>query len=146
MTTPTFRDAEFMTAAQKAKVLKAWVAFLKSGLAWAKFSQPLYHHLYQHCSFIAHNDRSGFYSVYFTTDAKATLAFLDQFDPDGRGVSVECGNTHWRTFEDYRDLSDAMREAARPFLVGLREKTKADEKTRDLKKAQDLLAKHGETS
>lgn len=145
MTTPTFRDVEFMTAADKAKVLKAWVAFLKSGFAWPKFTQPLYHHLYQHASFIAHFDRAGFYAVYFTTDAKATLHFLDQFDPDGVGRSAELGTTHWRTHEDYRDLADAMREAARPFLARLRLKVKADEKDRDLKKARELLAKHGET-
>lgn len=146
MTTPTFRDVEFMTAAQKAKVLKAWVAFLKSGLAEAKFTEALYKHLHMHCSFIAHYDKGGFYSVYFTTDAEATLRFLDQFDPDGIGRSAELGATHWRTHEDYRDLADAMREAARPLLAELRTKIKADEKARDLKTARELLAKHGETS
>lgn len=144
--TQTFRDAEFMTAADKAKVFKAWVAFLKSDLAWAKFAETLYKHLHLHCSFIAHYDRAGFYAVYFTTDAEATLRFLDQFAPDGVGRSAELGATHWRTHEDYRDLADAMREAARPFLAGLRKKTKTDEKTRDLETARALLAKHGETS
>jgi hypothetical protein len=128
-----------------AKIIKAWVAFLKSGFAQAKFTQSLYHHLYQHCSFIAHFDRHGFYAVYFTTDAEATLKFIDQFDPNGHGLAAELGGHHWRT-GDCADINEAMREAARPFISKLREATKAAEKTRDLVTARTLLAKHGEKS
>src|SRR5207245_10219143 len=49
-----FRDAEFMSAREKALVLKAWVRFLKNGLREEDFSDRLYTHLINHCSFIAH--------------------------------------------------------------------------------------------
>ena len=49
-----FRDVQFMSAAQKATILRAWVRFLKSGLQFEQFTKALYNHLIQHCSFIAH--------------------------------------------------------------------------------------------
>ena len=49
-----FRDVQFMSAAQKTTVLRAWIRFLKSGLRFDQFTKALYDHLIQHCSFIAH--------------------------------------------------------------------------------------------
>ena len=72
-------DAKFMSAAEKSKVLKNWELFLKSGLEQDKFTQALYHHLIQHCSFIAHYDIHGFYATYFER-GNSTLNFLSQFD------------------------------------------------------------------
>lgn len=147
MSAPVFTDAEFMTSKDKARVYKAWVAFLKSGLAWGKFTEVLYKHLYMHCMFIAHYNRAGFYDVYFGSDAVATLKFLRMFDPDGTGECVEgfCCDL-WLTNKHYADLHQAMREALRPLLPKLREQVKAAERERDLAHARALLAKHGETS
>lgn len=141
---PSFKSVEFMSAGDKAKVLKAWVAFLKSGFSQEKFSEPLYKHLHLHCSFIAHFDRGGFWSHYFAEPGKRTLDFIDQFDPDLHGISVEYGGTHWLRMEDYADINAAMREAVRPFVAKLREAAKKAERERDLTLARALLAKHGE--
>jgi hypothetical protein len=46
-----FSDAEFLSAREKLLVLKAWVRFLKNGLRWEDFSDRLYKHLINHCSF-----------------------------------------------------------------------------------------------
>ncbi len=57
-------DTEFMTAKDKALVLKQWERFLKNGLRQQDFSDRLYKHLSLHCMFIAHFDRYGFYATY----------------------------------------------------------------------------------
>ena len=54
MDTIEFKDVRFMTAVDKKKVLRQWVRFLKSGCDARHFMKSLYHHLIQHCSFIAH--------------------------------------------------------------------------------------------
>ncbi len=74
-----FRDVQFMSAAQKITVLRAWIRFLKRGLRFDQFTKALYDHLIQHCSFIAHYDRAGFYSHYFEF-GDSTAFFLSQFD------------------------------------------------------------------
>jgi len=92
-------DTKFMSAAEKSKVLKNWEAFLKSGLEKDKFTQVLYNHLTQHCSFIAHCDIHGFYATYFES-GDDTLHFLSQFDTrQGIPRSIE-----------YDDLSGWLRK------------------------------------
>jgi len=59
METTEFKDVRFMTAADKKKVLRQWVRFLKSGFDARLFMKSLYHHLIQHCSFIAITTRAG---------------------------------------------------------------------------------------
>ncbi len=44
-----FSDSVFMSAREKALVLKAWVRFLKNGLRREDFSGKLYKHLINHC-------------------------------------------------------------------------------------------------
>lgn len=141
---PEFADTEFMSAIEKKRVLKAWVAFLKSGLSFSKFTEELYKHIHLHCAFIAHYDRGGFWNFYFAAPAKQTLDFIDQFDPELPGYSAEEGGQHWLRSEDYGDVNQAMREAARPFVGKLREAAKTAERDRDLALARSLLAKHGE--
>jgi hypothetical protein len=119
--TKQFTDAKFMSAAEKHRVLKAWVRFARSGFEQRWFTQALYHHLIQHCSFIAHFNRGGFYDTYFAEPA-ATQQFLDQFDRAKGCQSVEYGGTHWlgSPGSDYHDLNSAMVDAIQGLLPGLR--------------------------
>jgi hypothetical protein len=61
-----------MSAAEKRLVLSAWTKFLKHGCQKDHFTERLYHHLMQHCSFIAHHDRHNFYGYYFDTASQST--------------------------------------------------------------------------
>ena len=138
-------DTEFMSAADKEKVLRQWKLFLKSGLRKDKFSRALYDHLILHCSFIAHFDIHGFYDTYFTR-GNATARILGQFD-DGDGLKlpegIEIGGTHWYTDERYADINAAMCEAARPYLPQLMRDAYAGQRSADIEEARALLARHG---
>jgi hypothetical protein len=114
-----FRDAEFMSAREKALVLKAWVRFLKNGLRGEDFSDRLYKHLTLHCSFIAHYNRAGFYTTYFE-NGEDTTRFLSQFDKRGECRSVEYGGSWWLN-GDYEDLTRAMIEEASRYIPALME-------------------------
>ena len=114
-----FKDVRFMTAADKGKVLRQWVAFLKSGFAATRFMKSLYEHLTSHADFICHFTISGFHEVYFR-DPAATQRFMDQFDRSKGCLSVEYGGAGWLNHEDYRDINGAMVEAATELLPELR--------------------------
>lgn len=98
-----FTDVEFMTAAQKRTAFNAWKKFLKGDFQKKDFTKALYHHLTQHCSFIAHYDIHGFYATYFV-DPKDTLRFMQQF---WDGQSTEYGASYWLR-GDYADINQAM--------------------------------------
>ena len=135
-------DVRFMSAHDKALILKDWLRFLKNGLAWTCFTKRLYRHLHLHCSFIAHFDRHGFYDTYFTTGDE-TVVFLRQFDHATGAMSAELGpNGHWLD-GDYRDVNTAMLELAEPFLPALYARALHAQETRDVATANRLLAKHG---
>lgn len=147
------KDVKFMTAKEKQKVLKHWEAFLKSGLEKDKFTRDLYHHLMQHCSFIAHYDLHGFYSTYFER-GDDTVWFLSQFDQRkavlGRGgkyvpKSIEYGMTYWATDEEYGDINQAMIRIAGKYIPILIEAANAKQRERDVTLATLLLKKHGIT-
>lgn len=136
-----FRDVRFMSAAEKQATLRAWIRFLKSGLHFSQFTNGLYSHLIQHCSFIAHFNRVEFYSYYFESGDSVAL-FLSQFDSRGPCMSVEYGDHRWLV-GDYADINEAMiREAAKmiPLLV---ENAHQQQKMKDVQAATALLAKHG---
>ena len=135
-----FADAQFLSAREKALVLKAWVRFLKNGLREEDFSERLYTHLMLHCSFIAHYNRAGFYATYFE-NGEDTTRFLSQFDKRGECRSIEYGGS-WRLVE-YEDLNRAMIEEASRFIPALTERASAKAKDADLAEAQRLAAKHG---
>ena len=118
-TSNQFKDVRFMTAAEKQKVLRQWVRFMKSGFDARHFMKSLYDHLIQHCSFIAHYNRGGFYAIYFD-DPSATQRFLDQFDRSKGCLSVEYGYAWWINDEDYRDINNAMVDATTGLLPELR--------------------------
>lgn len=139
------QDTQFMSAAEKQTVLRQWELFLKSGLSKQKFTKALYHHLIQHCSFIAHYNLDGFFDTYFTRGC-ATARFLSQFD-DAGGLktpnSVELGMTHWYTDERYNDLNSAMCEVARKYMGKLMLVANAGQRSADIAEAERLLNKHG---
>lgn len=138
----TLHDSEFMSAADKRKVLKLWDKFLQSGCTKEKFTKSLYHHLTQHCSFIAHYDIHGFYSTYFE-DGDDTVRFLSQFDDrNGIPLSVEYHMTYWITDEDYYDINGEMVRIAGKYIPVLIKQAEVKQKKRDLHLAQLLLAKH----
>jgi hypothetical protein len=114
-----FKDVQFMTAAEKQRVLNAWVRFVRSRFALRSFTTALYQHLTLHSGFIGHYSRSGFYAVYFE-DPLATQKFLDQFDRSKGCPSVEFGGSGWMENEDYRDINGAMVDAAMTMMPALR--------------------------
>ncbi|OPY05205.1 MAG: hypothetical protein A4E61_00396 [Syntrophorhabdus sp. PtaB.Bin184] len=63
-----FQDSKFMTAERKKKTLRQWDTFIKGGFSSHLFTQAIYYHLHQHCRFIAHYNRMGFYSTYWNDD------------------------------------------------------------------------------
>ena len=134
-----FSDAQFMSAREKALVLKAWVRFLKNGLRWEDFSDRLYQHL--HCSFIAHYDLAGFYATYFE-NGEDTIRFLSQFDKRGECRSIEYGGAAWVN-EGYEDLKGAMIEEASRYIPTLMDQASGQAKEADLAEARRLAAKHG---
>lgn len=140
------RDTKFMTAADKEKVLHQWEVFLRSGLSREKFTKSLYHHLIQHCSFIAHYDQNGFYSTYFEC-GDMIAQFLSQFDErqaESNGIPkcVEYGMTYWVS-GDYEDINRAMIEIASKYIPNLLAGAQARQKEADVAMAEALLAKHG---
>ena len=135
-----FRDSEFMSAREKLLVQKAWVRFLKNGLRSEDFSDRLYKHLINHCGFIAHYSRAGYYATYFE-NGEDTTRFLSQFDNRGECRSVEYGGA-WGNGE-YEDLRRAMIEEASGYIPTLMEQASAKAKESDLAEARRLAAKHG---
>jgi len=136
-------DSKYMSAAEKAKVLKHWEMFLKSGLDKEHFTRALYEHLIQHCSFIAHYDIHGFYATYFQS-GDDTLHFLSQFDTrQGILRSIEYGMTYWLTDDDYYDVNTEMCRIAWRYIPMLELKARNDQRHADLAHAEALLKKHG---
>lgn len=136
-------DSKFLPAAVKSRVLKQWEVFLKSGCAREKFTKPLYEHLINHCSFIAHYDIYGFYATYFE-NGDDTVAFLSQFD-DRKGMpkSIEYGMPYWLTDEEYYDINSEMVRIASKYIPVLIQQAQNRQKEADIAQARALLEKHG---
>ena len=136
-------DSKFMSSAEKTKVLKHWEMFLRGGLEKKYFTEALYKHLINHCSFIAHYDIHGFYATYFES-GDDTLHFLSQFDTrQGIPRSIEYGMTYWLTDDDYSDVNTEMCRIAWRYIPALELKARNDQRHRDLVDAELLLKKHG---
>lgn len=138
-----FTDTKFMPAKEKERVLRAWEAFLKNGCRKEDFTEALYHHLMQRCSFIAHYDRRGFYDTYFV-EGEDTAHFLTQFDRSKGCMSVEYGD-HWWIGGDYADINNAMVDVAAKYIPLLTQQALKRQKEADIAHARGLLAKHGIT-
>ena len=134
-------DSQFMTAVQKERVLKSWEQFLKYGCRREHFSEPLYNHLIQHCSFIAHYNRGGFYGTYFV-EGEDTVRFLSQFDATKGARSVEYFHTWWLDGE-YADINRAMVAIAAKYIPELVFACEKKQRDVDVARAKALLAKHG---
>ena len=140
-------DTKFMTADQKRVVLKQWEIFLRGGLKAGDFNKALYDHLIQHCSFIAHYNRGGFYDTYFE-DGDDAVHFLSQFDRnnpkavDGIPPSIEYGMHYWAKGE-YGDINREMIRIATPHIPMLRAEAEARQRDADLTVTRNLLHKHG---
>jgi len=104
-----FKDVQFLSAKEKEKVLRQWIRFLDSDFDEQAFGEALYSHLIQHCSFIAHYDRQGFWNTYFADEAD-TPNFLQQFDKDSEYISFEYRSkwTGYVASEPYDDINQAM--------------------------------------
>ena len=141
-------DTKFMSAAEKQRVLRQWERFLKGGLKWEQFDKALYSHLIQHCSFIAHYDRAGFYSTYFES-GDSIRQFLSQFDDRcGIPASVEYGMTYWiaggnDVSQEYYDINCEMVRVAGKYIPGLLKEASRSQKDADVAQAKALLSKHG---
>ena len=126
--TSHFTDAQHMTAPQKRRILGDWVRFFETEMEFKRFTKRLYEHLIQHCSFIAHFNRHGFFDTYFA-NPEGLQDFLDQFDRSKGCVSTEYGMTYWiRDGNDvsaqYYDLNNALVDAIADMLPALREQAR----------------------
>ena len=110
----TMKDAQFMSAQEKEKVLKQWDTFLKYGCQREHFTKPLYTHLIMHCSFIAHYDIHGFYLTYFENGDDA-IQFLSQFDRSKGYRSIEYGMHDW--IRDGNDVCALNSAASRKIMI-----------------------------
>jgi len=136
-------DVEFMTAAEKRKVLKQWELFLQSGLKKEKFTKALYTHLIMHCSFIAHYSIHGLFATYFES-GDDIVHFLSQFDGrDGIPKSIEYGMIGWYTSGDHHDINSEMVRIASKYVTALIKQAQNWQKETDIAQAKALLAKHG---
>jgi hypothetical protein len=140
------KDSQFMSARQKRSVLRDWHRFLKSGLGSEWFTKGLYEHLIQHCSFIAHYDRAGFYSTYFKS-GDDTVRFLSQFDQrqakeDGIPASAEYGATYWAKGE-YEDINRAMIDIAGAYIPSLVQQATRAQMLSDLAQAKEASGSLG---
>lgn len=138
------KDTTYMTAGQKAGVLKDWEKFLKNGCKLEDFSDRLYCHLHLNCEFIAHYNREAFYTVYFKRP-EMTVKFVDQFDPNGNGLSIEYKLTHWLN-GDNADINEAMRKIMGKYAKHLRENALNWDKELDLREIERLMKKHNLSS
>lgn len=137
------KDSEFLTAKEKAAVLRQWKRFIENGFHYGDFTKRLYEHLHLHCAFIAHFDRGGFYATYFQ-DPEDTIRFLNQFDSDYGFKSVEYGADWWIQGE-YEDVNTAMCDILQLHRAKLYADLSDKVRRNDLEEAKRLLAKHGVT-
>ena len=127
-----------MSAEEKGLVLRQWDRFVESGFDRKYFTDRLYKHLINHCSFIAHYNRNGFYQTYFS-EKRNTGKFIDQFTS---GTSAEYGMDYWLG-GDYDDINPAMCEVMQKYAPDLNESLLRDIEHEDFAIARGLLEKHG---
>jgi hypothetical protein len=147
MITTGMKDAQWMSAQDKEKVLRQWETFLKSGCQREHFGKALYTHLTLHCSFIAHYDINGFYAEYFRYGDDA-VHFLSQFNRTKHCQSIEYGGDMWirngnDVVSEYYDINNAMVDIAAKYIPGLVAIFSGKQKEADLAIARQLMRKHG---
>ena len=112
-----FTDAKFMTAQEKALVLKSWERFLRNSMKREHFTKRLYEHLHLHCGFIAHYNILGFYTEYFEA-GQDTERFFEHF----------CSYTaqNYGACAEYDDLHVAMREVFEKHKASITQQVEQD--------------------
>jgi len=142
-----FTDAEFMTAKEKAAVLKDWERLLKAmatgdfgsteetecGRKSSKFTKRLYNHLHLHCGHIAHYNQSGFFYAQFG-DSEKIINFVETF----HSHTTFCAS-------DYRDITRAMGQMLVDYGPKIVARCIVAEREQDITVGKALLAKHGIT-
>jgi hypothetical protein len=116
------KDSEFMDAEQKRKVLTQWDRFVKGGFSFHLFTDNLYQHLILHCGFIAHYNRSGFYSTYWCDDL-ITLARQSGMTLRPVPGVFAYWNQFLRTFQcwhEWEEMGTHMLHTLKSHLVSLR--------------------------
>ncbi|HLM60331.1 MAG TPA: hypothetical protein VK308_05990, partial [Pyrinomonadaceae bacterium] len=119
-----FKEEKFLSIAEKEKVFKNWVRFVKNGFKWSDFTDALYKHLTLHCDFIAHFNRLGFHEEYFLTGADK-IRFIEQFD------RKKLNHNWWfslKTTGDYSDINNAMIDELEKYLPVLYAAATAEQK------------------
>lgn len=124
-----FKDAQFLTAKEKEKLVKNMKSFLKNDFSITTFTDALYKHFSLHCGFIAHYDRNGFWNTYFTS-------------PEGkvRWAKAFCG---YSEMGDYTDVNKVLKEMIHEHMLLKMGSLRHAAKERDIAQAKDLLKKHG---
>jgi len=141
-----FKDVQFLSAAEKEKVFRAWKRFLNGGLKEESFTDALYKHLSLNCSFIAHYNREGFWGTYFA-DPEDSFKFFQQFDKDKGYQSWEYG-WNFLDSEEYNDINKAMCDEfeKRKKSMYARFKVEAkDNKLAEIKRLQTEVTELGTT-
>lgn len=144
--THCFTDARFMTAKEKALVLKNWKTFLKHGLKQELFTKRLYGHLHLHCGFIAHYNIHGFYSTYFEA-GQDTQRFFDNLRSNlnsiyGSGEYHDLDTAMLEVFHEYKDnIFKAAADDIEDRLTIL--ETSVMRTRQDSKYAREFLSKIG---
>lgn len=137
-----FTDAKFLSAKQKAVILRAWRRFIEGGLRRSDFFEAIYSHLSLHCAFIAHYNRHGFYEVYFV-QPETKIQFLSQFDRGQGATSIEYGGQNWLMHLEYSDINNAMCAVVEEVIPVYLHRLEKEIKQRDVAIGTALLQKHG---
>jgi hypothetical protein len=129
----TFTPTKWDTAEDKAAFAKRFVRFVQSGFAAQHFTDKFYRRLSNTFGHIAHYDRGGFWSEFFTTTADK-VRFLEQTlqwpcygDPAWTYSDVETALQAWLRDEGilakYRQkLAEETQAAERAELARLQKK------------------------
>ena len=129
-----FTDVEFLSANEKKRILADFKKFIKALIddpekAYQKFTDRLYKHLSCHCGFIAHYDRSGYFSTYFRGDIEEIKSFVSTFQ-------------QYINIRDYWDINTAMNKVLKENLKALYERFDNFTFARDFNTVKLLMQKH----
>lgn len=135
-----FKDTEFMSASDKARVREDWIRLLdhvaKEGVSDempSAFTNRLYEHIHMHCGHIAHHCKRGFWMAQLST-AQRALAFIE-------GMAAN-GMVTWTVYE-YRDINSAMLNETRARLEKLQDLLNDGMRTDALKQIQAIALSVG---
>lgn len=146
-----FQDTQFMTAKQKAKVVRDLELFILARLAMTsglgtnydfvlgRFSKALYDHLHLHCGYVAHYNRLGFFS--------AQLEQTPQFAKNiQRWSTGQNGYGSVLAWGDYEDIGKAMQAVTQAYLSEVLDLNNQEIQAADnqaVEAAKDLLLRRG---